>query len=259
MLGVEVFTEVMYSGRRTGPPGTPHAFETHLGWVVAGSLGNPSPICVISHYVQILSNDDLLCRFWELESSPHSDTLLSSDEKVTVDHFQAKHYMYHDKSGRFIVPLLKRQTTKSLGESHSQAVRCFLTFEHSLYSKNLFSDFKPVIEEYFQMGHAEAVSEVDILKPPHSCFHMPMHTVRKESSSTTEIRAVFDVLAKTSTGVSLNDILLVGPMVHSSLVDVLLRICQHRIALITDVSRLYRAVSLPECDCDLHRLIQSFS
>ena len=95
-----------------------------------------------------------------------------------------------------------------------------------------------------------------MLKPPQqSCFYMPMHAVRKESSSTTKIRAVFDASAKSSTGVSLNDSLLVGPTVHASLVDVLLRFRQHRVALIADVSRMYRAVALPESDRDMHRFV----
>ena len=36
-------------------------------------------------------------------------------------------------------------------------------------------------------------------------------------------QAVFDASAKSSSGVSLNDLLLVGPTVHSPLIDVLLR------------------------------------
>ena len=52
-----------------------------------------------------------------------------------------------------------------------------------LRPKNLFSEFQPVIEEYFQKGHAELVADADILKLPHSCVYMPMHAVQKESSS----------------------------------------------------------------------------
>ena len=37
----------------------------------------------------------------------------------------------------------------------------------------------------------------------------------------TKVRAVFDASAKSSTGVSLNDTLLIGPTVHSSFVDIL--------------------------------------
>ena len=57
---------------------------------------------------------------------------------------------------------------------------------------------------------------------------------------------------KLSFGMSLNDQLLVAPMVHPPLVDVLLRFQQHRITLTMDVSRMYRAVLLPDEQHDLH-------
>lgn len=81
---------------------------------------------------------------------------------------------------------------------------------------------------------------------------MPIHIVCKESSTTTKIRAVFDASAATSTGVSLNSTLMVGP---TPLVDVLIRFRCHRIALIADISRMYRAILLTEADKDLHRFI----
>ena len=105
------------------------------------------------------------------------------------------------------------------------------------------------------MKHAEPVPTADLDKPPQNVFYLPMHAVKKESSSTTKIRAVFDASAKSSSNVSLNDILLVGPTVHSSLIDVLLRFRLHRIALTADVSRMYRAIELVESDRDLHRFV----
>ena len=77
----------------------------------------------------------------------------------------------------------------------------------------------------------------------------------EESSSTTKLRAVFDASAPSSTGTSLNDTLLVGPTIHSTLFDVLLRFRQHRIAITADVSRMYRAVLLHPADKDLHRFV----
>ena len=82
-----------------------------------------------------------------------------------------------------------------------------------------------------------------------------MHAVRKEQSTTTKIRAVFDASAKSSTGISLNDTLLVGPTVHSSLLDVLLKFRIHCVALTTDVSKMYQAVNLAMSDRDLHRFL----
>jgi len=82
-----------------------------------------------------------------------------------------------------------------------------------------------------------------------------MHAVRKEHSTTTKVRVVFDASAKSSSGISLNDTLLVGPTIHPSLTDVLLRFRSHRIALTADVSKMYRAIELAPSDRDLHRFV----
>ena len=111
-----------------------------------------------------------------------------------------------------------------------------------------------VIQEYFELGH-ELVPIADLNKPPNQVFYLPIHTVQKESSTTTKVRAVFDASAKSTTNVSLNDTLLVGPTVHPPLIDALLRFCFHRIALTTDVSKMYRAIQLANMDKDLHRFV----
>ena len=51
------------------------------------------------------------------------------------------------------------------------------------------------------------------------------------------------------------DILLVGPTIHPPLIDVLLRFIVHRIGLIADVSKMYRAIQLTKPDRDLHRFV----
>ena len=66
-----------------------------------------------------------------------------------------------------------------------------------------------------------------------------------------KIRAVFI----TSTGISLNSTLMVGPTVHPPLIDVLIRFQNHRIAMITNVSRVYRAILLTKPNKDLHRFV----
>ena len=53
----------------------------------------------------------------------------------------------------------------------------------------------------------------------------------------------------------MNDLLLVGPTVHSPLIDVLLRFRLHRVALTADVSKMYRAIELVPSDRDLHRFV----
>ena len=111
------------------------------------------------------------------------------------------------------------------------------------------------MQEYLDLGHAELVPREDMDKEPSQVFYLPMHAVYKACSSTTMIRAVFDASAKSSFGISLNDTLLVGPTVHPPLIDVILCFRTQRIALIADVSKMYRAVKLVKPDRDLHRFI----
>ena len=170
---------------------------------------------------------------------------------MVVEHFDKNHH--RSESGRFIVPLPRRPQAKSIGESRSQAVRRFLSLERSLHAKDRFQEFSDVIEEYFEMQHAELVPTADLQKPPEQVYYLPMHAVRKEHRTTTKI--LFDASVKSTSGVSLNDTLLVGPTIHSPLVDVLLRFRSHRIALIADVSKMYRAIELVPADRDLHRFV----
>ena len=75
-------------------------------------------------------------------------------------------------------------------------------------------------------------------------------------SATTKVRVIFDVPAKSTSGVLLlNDTLLVGPTVHSPLMDVLVRFRFHRIALTADVNKMYRALELVLSDRDLHHFV----
>ena len=82
-----------------------------------------------------------------------------------------------------------------------------------------------------------------------------MHAVAKPTSTTTQLQVVFDASAKSKSSTLLKDQLLIGPTVHASLLDVLLHFQTHKVALTTDISRMYHAVLLPIDQCDLHRFV----
>ena len=104
LLGIDIYIQVMRHGRREGPPGSPSAFETELGWVLAGNVANAqeSLAHVASHQVTIQSGDDLLRKFWEIEKSPATMTPMSPEERLAVHYFDTQHYLSED--GRFVVP-----------------------------------------------------------------------------------------------------------------------------------------------------------
>ena len=196
LLGIEKYVQVMHHGWREGPPGSPLAFQTELGGVLAGNVLNDSDshAHVVSHHASVQSGDELLCKFREIEESPATMTPMSTDERLSMHYFHTQHYFSED--GRFVVPLPVKKEAEAIGESRSTAVRRFLSMEHSLNAKGQFQELAEVMSEYFESDHAELVPELDLDKPPTQVFYLPMHTVCKQTSTTTKIRAVFDASAK---------------------------------------------------------------
>ena len=255
LLGIDVCGLVMLDGRRVGPTDTPSAWNTKFGWVLAGRtrLFDMPTKHEITCHISVPSTDTLLRKFWEIEEAFKPEDAYSLEEKAVVQHFKDNHRRLKD--GTFVIPLPKKPDAKSLGESRYQAVRRFTSLEKSLRNRKEFEPFAKVVKEYFTLGHAEPVPSIDMDKETAKTFYLPMHAVKKEQSTTTKLRVVFDASAKTSTGVSLNDTLMIGPTVHPPLIDVLLRFRCHRVALSADVSKMYRAVKLVPEDKDLHRFV----
>ena len=190
LLGVDIFVNALMQGRRIGPPGAPVALETEFGWVLSGATkpieGDPVNLHVTCMH-STLSSDDLLRKFWEIEE-PQSSQSVTLEEQTVLKHFDTHHY--REENGTFVVPLPKIPHTQKIGESRSQAMRRFISLERSLTQRKKFGEFQKVIEEYFDLGHAEPVPVEDM--PPSEVFYLPMHAVYKDSSTTTKVRAVFD-------------------------------------------------------------------
>ena len=100
-------------------------------------------------------------------------------------------------------------------------MKSFLVNERSLESSGKSRDFSNAVREYLNMDHAEPVPKLDMAKPLEEVYCIPRHTVIRTSSGTCQMRVVFDASAKTVSGTSLNDHLIVGPTVHASLITML--------------------------------------
>ena len=81
------------------------------------------------------------------------------------------------------------------------------------------------------MDHAEVIPKQDVEASVDQTFYLPSHGVMKANSTTTKLRVVFDGSAKTSTKVSLNDMLLPTFNLYPLLTDVLLEFRTHHIAV----------------------------
>ncbi|XP_018358679.1 PREDICTED: uncharacterized protein LOC108758300 [Trachymyrmex cornetzi] len=114
----------------------------------------------------------------------------------------------------------------------------------------MYSDF---ILEYATLQHSKLVP--DLSSEPVPAYYLPHHGVVKETSITTKLRVVFNGSSKTSTGVSLNDLLHVGPKLQNELFDVLIWYRQFRYVFSSDIEKMYRQIKIHPDDWKFQRIL----
>ena len=151
--------------------------------------------------------------------------------------------------------LPKKATTQQLGESFSTASSRFLRNEAALLRKGNWASFQKVVQEYLTLGHAELVIPTEMCTPTCQTYCLPMHAVHKTTSTSTKLRVVFDGSCSTSSGLSLNDMLEVGPTLYPNLDQILIKFRSYKVAVSADISKMYREVILNKSDRQLHRFV----
>ena len=255
LLGVDVYHDILRTGLILGPKGTPAAQETMFGWVLFGNTNihqQSAEVTTLHASTSLPSCEETLHKFWTLEEPPKPKLPLSPTDKLLVQDYDRN--LKRNEDGRFVVKLPFKPHKVPLGESRPQALRRFLSLERRLQRSEQFQNYAKVMNEYLVLGHAERVPYTDLNKSTSESFYLAHHAVYKESAST-PLRVVFDGSMKTTSGVSLNDQLLVGPTVHPPLNDVLIRFRRHPYVITTDISKMYRAVGLAPEDRDYHRFL----
>ncbi|XP_062538907.1 uncharacterized protein LOC134207198 [Armigeres subalbatus] len=229
--------------------------DSVFGWVVCGGLLNPTQglrINCSTATTKVL--EELVARFWASEEVGNSK-VLSSEEKLCEDNF--RNSVRRKSDGQYSISLPKdKDAVSRLGESRDIAFRRLQSTERRLAKDaSLREQYHQFMAEYIQLGHMSKVEEAGNLVK--RCY-LPHHPVFKEASTTTKVRVVFDASCKTSSGVSLNDTLLVGPIVQEDLRSIMLRSRVRQIMLVADVEKMFRQVFLVEVDRSLQCILWRF-
>ncbi|XP_076301705.1 uncharacterized protein LOC143219715 [Lasioglossum baleicum] len=190
-----------------------------------------------------------IAKFWEVEELPKR-IFLSDEEATCEEHY--KQNTRRDQSGRYIVRLPFNEKRSLLGDSHKLALKRFYTLENKLIKNTvLYEQYKDFLAEYESLNHMSEVSADD----HNSGFYLPHHAVIKASSATTKVRVVFDASAKSSSGVSLNDTLLVGPTIQNTLFTTLIKFRTHICVLTADIEKMFRQVKVHEEDSYYQKIL----
>ncbi|XP_062703569.1 uncharacterized protein LOC134286024 [Aedes albopictus] len=241
VLGIECFFEFFETGRRISlGEQLPALTESVFGWVVSGGISVPVRSLNISCNVSTLDNlEALITRFWSCEEVG-TGKAYSPEEARCEKWFSST--VQREHSGRYTVALPRTEdAVLRLGESKDIAFRRLQGTERRLArDSSLREQYVAFMAEYLDLGHMRLIDEASETSIKR-CY-LPHHPVVKEASTTTKVRVVFDASCKTATGVSLNDVLLVGPVVQEDLRAIILRCRTKQIMLVSDVEKMFRQI-----------------
>lgn len=241
LIGAEVYDEIMLQNRIEISRELPPFRESMFGYVVCGR----SNVVRTSAFVSLVCcSTDQLCRdiqkFWQIEevNSPNNYSL---SDKLCEDKYVNS--VKRDSSGRYCVSLPFKSSPSNLGDSSKGALKQFYYMEQRLIKNpSLKNEYVAFMNEYESLNHM-----TKICPDEHSSktqYFLPHHAVIRESSSTTKVRVVFNASAKTSSGLSLNEILLSGPTIQPDIFTMLCRFRMFKIALTADITKMYRQINI---------------
>lgn len=251
LLGIDVYTDILKDNLIKGPPGTPCAQETNLGWILFGSINDQQPeeetIAMHIH----LDVDNMLRNMWDIEQSDKRN--FTAEERLCEEIYAKSHSRAPD--GRYIVklPFKCEDPIPKIGDTREIALHRFHQYERRLEKNpSLKEACDKVIEEYLELKHVEEVPEEELNK---SAVYLPYHPVIREGKETTNVRLVFDASCEGSQNKSLNSLLLVGPQLQDDLRDLILRWRMKGIAFVADIEKMYRQILVTKEHTDFQRIL----
>lgn len=255
LIGAGIFWDLLCVGRIKLANGQPTLQKTRLGWVIAGELTVAAPnakdaqqFCGLTVTQQIHDNME---QFWKLEECTEKPRF-TQEEQACEEHYMRTHK--HVAEGRFSLQLPFRVDPAQLGRSRDIALKRLYAMERKFVRQpELKIRYTEFMDEYEALNH---MTEVNDAQPePQVVNYIPHHAVVKEDSETTKLRVVFDGSCKTSSNVSLNEILSVGPTIQQDLFSIVLRFRQHTYVITADIEKMYRQIEVVNEHRDLQRIL----
>ncbi|XP_043287492.1 uncharacterized protein [Venturia canescens] len=224
--------------------------NTRFGWIIGGSIprADSQETTSMKHRCFLTNLKDVMRGFWEIEE-PSRENIPPAEESCE------KHFRKNTKrgeDGRYIVALPFNEKITELGDTRAMAERRFLALERRLRkSASLWDSYSKAMQEFIDLGHMTKV----VGEPQPGGCYISHHPVIKEGSLTTKLRPVFDASAKSTSGISLNDTLLVGPTIQDDIFSLLLRFRKHNYVLTGDIEKMYRQFWVQESDRKYQRIL----
>ena len=226
-------------------PLLPYAIRTPLGWTVVGSSGNSND-SVVSHRI-VCSEKTCIEGIQSVkEVSPRNvlDLLerdfkdvdeaagLSKEDKRFNEITSARRQL---ENGRYKVPMPFKESLSELECNIDLAVKRLEYLRRKMYRDSVYRDeYTKFMAHVVDLDFCEPVPDEQIDSRP--AWYIPHHGIYHRVKK--KIRVIYDCSAKFN-GVSLNDCLLTGPDLITSLVEILLLFRKESVAITCDVIKMF--------------------
>ncbi|XP_055603913.1 uncharacterized protein LOC129752144 [Uranotaenia lowii] len=257
IVGVEHVSLLTPITLREGRHNEPIAAKTRLGWCVYGKQINTTKNfeSLNLHLEQQFGNQqlhDLMGRFLKLE-----ETLVIKEpdftlEKAALEILQRTTRRVGD---RFETGLLWKYKHRCFPNTFPTAARREASLNKRLQKDpELYEIVRTQIASYLEKGYAHKITHQELIETdPNEVWYLPLGIVRN-SKKPQKVRLIWDAAAKTN-GVSLNDMLMKGPDMVTSLPVVLLRFRQRSVAISGDIKEMFHQVKIRPEDKQAQRFL----
>ena len=236
--------------------GGPFATRTVLGWVINGPVRHVkgSPVKANRIHVQEENVTELFDKLYNAEFSEKLSDETRAASVEDVKWCEKVESSIELKDGHYEVALPLKLEEVRLPRNRSMALRRLSGLKKKLTENKKFKeDYVAFMTKILQENYAEEVPEESVDRADGRVWYIPHHGVYNPHKAD-KIRVVFDCAARYG-DISLNDVLLQGPDLTSSLLGVLLRFRSEPVAFMADVRAMFYQVRVPESDRDLLRFL----
>ena len=266
LLGANVLPHLFMEG--TERVGNYLLQNTKLGWTVSGgasrqqdTTGKPriNTITMESepdqvHYLDHKEFEAKLIRFWDMAIEHEIQN--KSETEYCEKLFLEKHA--RTKEGRYMCPIPWNPDKKEeIGASFGQALGFYkrqeAQWQSNLNHKEMSQNF---MKDYIEKGHMVEVPLVNTQSEnQEKICYIPYFSIFRQDSLSTKCRNVFHCASKTSTGQSINDLMLPGESLLNHIPDILNRIRQFPYIYTADIKQMFRQIELLPEDAAKMRIL----
>ncbi|XP_058816679.1 uncharacterized protein LOC131679953 [Topomyia yanbarensis] len=241
---------------REGKTNEPVAAKTRLGWCVYGKKVNGSSavtrLHVHSEDIENRELHELMRQYYNVEEAAVATPLESEDDKrarIILENTTRR------VKGGFETGLLWKYDKPSFPNNYPMVVRRMQSLEKRLAKEpGLRERLNVLITEYKSKGYAHRITQRKMESTDAGReWYLPVGIVRN-SKKPEKIRLIWDAAARVN-GVSLNDMLLKGPDMLTSLFTVLLRFRQRPVAVCGDIRKMFHQIRIISQDKQSQRFI----